>query len=235
MPAKKSTASKAAAKTKQSKPVKRARVKKSAPITKSDLTTESAAAPAEPTPAPTPAPAPAPVTQETTSSPSVDASSASPAATLQEQIELDFTNLNTKMNELRSLYVSITADMKVLQKNITKHLKESSKKNRKKRADDPSRPKRAPSGFAKPALISSDLCSFLEKPEGTEMARTEVTKNLTQYIKEHGLQDQNNRRKILPDEKLSKLLGVTASDEVTYFNLQKYMKVHFPKSSGSSA
>ena len=67
------------------------------------------------------------------------------------------------------------------------------------------------------------------------MARTEVTKHLTTYIKEHNLQDQANKRKILPDSKLQKLLNVTPSDEVTYFNLQKFMKVHFPKSAASIA
>ena len=61
------------------------------------------------------------------------------------------------------------------------------------------------------------------------MARTEVTKYLTKYIKEHNLQDEANRRKILPDNSLQKLLNVGTDDEVTYFNLQKYMKVHFPK------
>ena len=93
---------------------------------------------------------------------------------------------------------------------------------------------RQPSGFVKPTLVSDELASFLGKPSGCEMARTEVTKHLTTYIKEHNLQDQENKRKILPDSKLQKLLNVTPSDEVTYFNLQKFMKVHFPKS-GSAA
>ena len=66
------------------------------------------------------------------------------------------------------------------------------------------------------------------------MARTEVTKYLTQYIKNNSLQDQENRRKIVPDAKLKTLLNVKDSDEVTYFNLQKYMKVHFPKSASAS-
>ena len=84
-------------------------------------------------------------------------------------------------------------------------------------------------GFAKPALISKELCTFLGKPSGTEMARTEVTKHLTSYIKEHNLQDQENKRRILPDAALKKLLNLKANDEVTYFNLKKYIKVHFPK------
>jgi len=114
-------------------------------------------------------------------------------------------------------------------------MKDSSKRNRRNKNADPNRPKRQPSGFAKPALISNALCNFLGKPEGTEMARTEVTKYLTQYIKNHELQDQENRRKIVPDAALKKLLNVKDSDEVTYFNLQKYMKVHFPKSASAIA
>ena len=67
------------------------------------------------------------------------------------------------------------------------------------------------------------------------MARTEVTKHLTQYIKEHELQDQANKRRIIPDRQLSQLLNVGPEDEVTYFNLQKYMKSHFPKSGTTTA
>tara|TARA_B110001469_G_scaffold101788_1_gene99640 strand:+ start:1277 stop:1954 length:678 start_codon:yes stop_codon:yes gene_type:complete len=144
-------------------------------------------------------------------------------------IETEFNSLTERLTQLKVLQTSILSDLKKLQKSVHKHVKECSKKQKKKRCKDPGAPKRAPSGFAKPALISTQLCNFLGKPEGTEMARTEVTKYLTKYIKEHNLQDQANRRKILPDNSLQKLLNVGSDDEVTYFNLQKYMKVHFPK------
>jgi chromatin remodeling complex protein RSC6 len=133
------------------------------------------------------------------------------------------------------MYTSITSDLRKLQKNMARHVKENSRRNRKRKAPAGDRPKRAPSGFAKPALISKELCSFLGKPTGTEMARTEVTKHLTSYIKEHNLQDQANKRKIIPDAALKKLLNVKPSDELTYFNLQKYMKVHFPKPASAIA
>ena len=87
---------------------------------------------------------------------------------------------------------------------------------------------RSPSGFVKPTLISKELATFLGKEVGTEMARTEVTKYLTKYIKDHQLQDPANKRIINCDAQLSGLLNVTPSDEVTYFNLQRYMKPHFP-------
>jgi chromatin remodeling complex protein RSC6 len=104
-------------------------------------------------------------------------------------------------------------------------LKKSSKKKR--------NPNRAPSGFVKPALISEELASFLGKPIGTEMARTSVTKEINQYIKEKSLGDKSNGRHIIPDEALSTLLKLKPEDELTYFNLQRFMSHHFTKSEGS--
>jgi len=91
--------------------------------------------------------------------------------------------------------------------------------------------RRVPSGFVKPSIISDELAVFLGKPAGTKMARTDVSKEINTYIRVHGLQDPFNGRKINPDEKLRKLLGVSPNDELTYFNLQKYMSRHFYKES----
>jgi chromatin remodeling complex protein RSC6 len=82
----------------------------------------------------------------------------------------------------------------------------------------------------KPALISDELAAFLGKAIGTEMARTEVSKEINAYIQAHHLQDKQNGRRIHPDAKLTKLLKVDKNDELTYFNLQRYMKHHFTKS-----
>ena len=83
------------------------------------------------------------------------------------------------------------------------------------------------SGIAKPGYISPELCKFIGKDVGTEMARTEVIKHVNQYIKANGLQDAKNRRIIRPDSRLQSLLNTKKSDEVTYFNLQTYMKPHY--------
>ena len=152
-----------------------------------------------------------------------------------ETIESEFSSIVDRLQQLKTIQASITSDLKNLHKTVHRHIKEGGKKNKRKRVDDPNRPKRSPSGFAKPSLISTQLCQFLNKPEGTEMARTEVTKFLTQYIKDNQLQDESNRRKIIPNKSLQTLLNVTSTDEVTYFNLQKYMKVHFPKSASALA
>lgn len=83
------------------------------------------------------------------------------------------------------------------------------------------------SGIAKPGYISPELCKFIGKDVGTEMARTEVIKHVNAYIKNHGLQDAKNKRIIRPDSKLQSLLKTKKNDEVTYFNLQTYMKRHY--------
>jgi upstream activation factor subunit UAF30 len=94
---------------------------------------------------------------------------------------------------------------------------------------------RAPSGFVKPTLISNELAAFLGKPEGSVLARTEVTREVNAYIRNQKLQDKDNGRKINPDAKLLKLLKLKKGEELTYFNLQKYMAAHFAKSSAAPA
>ena len=82
----------------------------------------------------------------------------------------------------------------------------------------------------KPTKISDELAKFLEKPVGSEMARTDVTREINTYIRAHKLQDKDNGRKINPDTKLATLLKLKKTDELTYFNLQRYMSPHFYKS-----
>lgn len=227
MPAKKNTG-------KSSSSTKTKRAKKSTtstPAVETAAPVVEAVAPVVETPVETSSSTDAQVVETSTASTSTSTSTSVGA----EQLEADYNSLMTRLGEFKTLYTGITSDLRRLQKNMNRYIRESSKRSRKPKNTDPNRPKRPPSGFAKPALISNELCSFLGVENGTEMARTEVTKHLTTYIKEHNLQDQENKRKILPDSKLQKLLNVTPSDEVTYFNLQKFMKVHFPKSASASS
>lgn len=96
---------------------------------------------------------------------------------------------------------------------------EKSKKNGKK--------KRKPSGYAKPTLISKELCFFLGEPNETQMARAKVTAKINEYVRENDLQCKINGRRIIPDTKLAKLLKVKSTNELTYFNLQRYLGPHF--------
>jgi upstream activation factor subunit UAF30 len=131
-----------------------------------------------------------------------------------------------KLQQASVLFSSLKGDFKTLEKKWTRELKMSQKQSlkRKRKAGN-----RAPSGFVKPTRISDELAKFLDKPAGAEMARTDVTREINQYIRTHSLQDKENGRKINPDPKLAALLKLKKSDELTYFNLQKYMSPHFAK------
>ena len=126
--------------------------------------------------------------------------------TIVNSIALIKTNLTDLQNSLRNL-----------EKKANKKFKNYIKQNKKLK----NRGNKQPSGFAKPTKISNELCNFLNKPDGTEMARTEVTQQLIKYIKEQNLQNNENKKIIQPDEKLTALLDINSKDtELTYFNLQ---------------
>ena len=113
--------------------------------------------------------------------------------------------------------------VRILDKTVKKQmniLKKESSKNKNKGC-------RKPSGFARPTRVTKELCEFMNKTEGTDIARTDVTRTLVAYIKEQQLEDKNNSRVIMPDCKLRELLGIEENQEVTYFNIQKYMNKHF--------
>ena len=79
-------------------------------------------------------------------------------------------------------------------------------------------------------LISDQLAEFLSKPKGSLIARTDVTREINAYIRANKLKDPDNGRKINPDSKLMDLLALKPTDELTYFNLHRYMSQHFQKS-----
>ena len=79
------------------------------------------------------------------------------------------------------------------------------------------------------APAAPKVAEFLGKTIGTEMARTEVSKEINAYIRANNLQRPDNGRFIVPDDKLTSLLKVGVDDELSYFNLQRYMKPHFIK------
>jgi len=141
-------------------------------------------------------------------------------------VSVKLTEFNAKLQQLVGLFATVKNDFKTLEKTVNRELKNAQKASSKKRR---STGNRKPSGFVKPTRISDELAQFLGKTVGTEMARTDVSKEINTYIQANGLQDKANGRIIHPDEKLTKLLKVSKEDELTYFNLQRYMKHHFMK------
>ena len=138
----------------------------------------------------------------------------------------DFGGFMAKLQQVNSLLSSLRSEFRTLEKRASRELRQAQKANAKRKRKTGNR---SPSGFVKPTLISTELATFLGKADGTEMARTEVTREINAYIRKHSLQDKDNGRKINPDGALQKLLRLKKSDELTYFNLQRYMSPHFAK------
>ena len=162
--------------------------------------------------------------------PAAPAQEAAPAAPEDPSLQDQFTQLLAQLSALRSQLTSVTSQVRTLSKKTERELKAAHKAGKKKRKTG----NRAPSGFIKPTKISSELATFLGKAKGTEMARTAVTREINSYIREHKLQDPKNGRRILADAKLRKLLKLKKDDELTYFNLQRYMSPHFAKATKSA-
>jgi chromatin remodeling complex protein RSC6 len=138
-----------------------------------------------------------------------------------EQFEGIVTGLVLVKNQI----VNLQQSLKQLEKNVKKQMKGLKKEVVKNK----NKGNRKPSGFAKPSKVTKELCEFMNKTEGTEIARTEVTKALVSYIKENKLENEKNSKIIKPDNKLKILLEIDDGDELTYFNIQKYMNKHFVK------
>jgi len=137
----------------------------------------------------------------------------------------------TKLQSAQALLASIRSEVNELKRQHARELRAANKANKRRKTNA----NRAPSGFVKPTLISNELAAFLGKPEGSVLARTEVTREVNAYIRAQKLQDKDNGRKINPDAKLLKLLKLKKGEELTYFNLQKYMAGHFAKSAPVAA
>jgi upstream activation factor subunit UAF30 len=176
------------------------------------------------TPTPTPTPTPQPVQQPV-----------SPVEVAESEVQdivAQSAEFLGKLSQLGGVFASLKAEFRLLEKKWSRELKTAQKSQAKRKRKSGNR---QPSGFVKPTKISDELANFLEKPVGSEMARTDVTREINKYIRSQNLQDKDNGRKINPDAKLQSLLKIKKTDELTYFNLQRYMSPHFFKTEKSVA
>ena len=136
-------------------------------------------------------------------------------------------DLKARMIENRKEAQVMCNEMTNLEKMIEKYANKIAKEQTKTHTD---KLRRKPSGFASPTEVSDELCTFMGKPVGTLISRTETSKFLSNYISTNHLYHETNKSVILPDDKLSQLLGNSISDsEITYFSIQKYINRHFKK------
>jgi len=168
----------------------------------------------------------APVTAVAPSTPVVEGEAAAAVAEVEGSVSSAlYVSVLSKLQSAQSLITSIRSEVNELKRQHARELRVANKANKRRKTNA----NRAPSGFVKPTLISNELAAFLGRPEGSVLARTEVTREVNAYIRTQKLQDKDNGRKINPDAKLLKLLKLKKGEELTYFNLQKFMAVHFAK------
>lgn len=145
-------------------------------------------------------------------------------------------------DSLRALQTELQTRVRALvgeAQEAAKALKRDVRDSKRRRKVDPSEmtpeqkaaweARRANNAFLKPRAISDELATFMGLPAKSQRSQTEVTKFVSQYVKSHNCFDPNFKRRIIPDAKLAKLLRVKDGQEVTYLNLQGFLKVHFLK------
>jgi chromatin remodeling complex protein RSC6 len=144
---------------------------------------------------------------------------------LNNKLDTTFTNLLNELVNVKKTCTHLQNQVRLLQNLVEKKNKRTAKELMKYKIKG----NRKPSGFAKPTIVTDELCKFMGRNSGTKIARTEVTQYIISYIKTNNLRDNDNRKIIVPDAPLKNLLGVEEDQEVTYFNIQKFMNKHFVK------
>jgi chromatin remodeling complex protein RSC6 len=76
-------------------------------------------------------------------------------------------------------------------------------------------------GLAAEVTPSADLAAIVGS---TPIPRSEVTKRVWDYVKQHGLQDQTNKRMINADDKLGKIFG--GKKQVSMFEMTALVNKH---------
>jgi len=182
-------------------------------------------------PAPTPAPAPVAEPVAVPVAESAPVTTEAPVVSDTPYLE-EFTavisELDTALNTIRTL----KSRLQKLEKQVHRDHKALVKKANGKRARKPRDPNAPKSGFAKPGPVSDEMRKFLGMKKDDLISRTDVTKRIHQYCKGKDLQDPADKRHIKADSPLRKLLKMSKDDDLTFFNLQKFMKVHFPNKEG---
>jgi chromatin remodeling complex protein RSC6 len=163
---------------------------------------------------------------------SADASTEAIAPSTESIIASQFASISSKLQQVVAFAATLRSELRALERHAVKEIRTAQKASAKKRRKIGNR---APSGFVKPTLISKELSEFLGKTDGAEMARTEVTREINAYIRNNNLQDKENGRRINPDAKLKSLLKLKKGEELTYFNLQRYMSPHFATAAKTAA
>ena len=138
----------------------------------------------------------------------------------------ELRTVQEQLSAIRDAAVAAIAASKRLEKRVGREMKDARKNRRRKQAPLAEGEERKPSIFQIPVPITDELSVFLGGGKGNQMSRSSVTKAISVYVKENGL---NDKHKINPNPALRKLLGVKEGDELTIFNMQSYLQKHYVK------
>jgi hypothetical protein len=142
------------------------------------------------------------------------------------RLEAEVKAMTARLLAVRETVSELISEAKRLEKKSAKVQKLADKRKRRKVVEgEEGKPARV-SIFQVPTPLSPALCAFMGRPAGSLESRSNVTKHITKYVSENNLK---NKHDINGDAKLLKLLNLTAADKLTYFNLQKYLNVHYLK------
>ena len=149
------------------------------------------------------------------------------------------SNLTEQLKALSTEFTTRVRDAVKATQEAAKAAKKEARDSKKKRKVDPAtlnpeqraawEARRANNAFLKEKPLSPELCQFMGLKAGEKRSQTDVTKFISEYVKSHSCFDPSFRRRIIPNAALAKLLRVDDKTEVTYLNLQKFLKVHFIK------
>jgi len=149
------------------------------------------------------------------------------------------SNLTEQLKALSTEFTTRVRDAVKATQEAAKAAKKEARDSKKKRKVDPAtlnpeqraawEARRANNAFLKEKPLSPELCQFMGLKAGEKRSQTDVTKFISEYVKSHSCFDPTFRRRIIPNAALAKLLRVDDKTEVTYLNLQKFLKVHFIK------
>ena len=196
-------------------------------------------------------PVAAPPTPTTTSAPvstPAPATTSAPAPTTVSDVRSADAILTSVQDALKALNVEVTGRVRALVADAlaaAKALKRESRESKRRVRKDPEtmtpeeratwEARRASNAFLKPRAITDELAKFMSLPAKSQVSQTQVTKFISTYVKEHGCFDPNFKRRIVPDAALGKLLRAKDGQEITYLNLQSFLKVHFIKTDAPKA
>jgi len=162
------------------------------------------------------------------------APAAATAAPVEEvRLETEVKAVTARLLALRESLSELVTESKRLEKKAARVQKLADKRRRKKVPVEGEEVKPARvSIFQIPTNISPELCAFMGRAKGSQESRSNVTKYITTYVKDNNLK---NKHDINADAKLRVLLNLKEGDKLTYFNLQKFLNVHYIKAVPATA